>query len=632
MMKKILALVLSLVIMTSLFAGCGDNKTLDTGNFVDVDYKANEEALKYSDSSEMPDWKGDKLELTMWYANGSYNSKKNNIAENDVVSPEWERVTGVKFSDASFDNNGELTDARLSKIIASKQWPHVLWGMPGNNLNALVEEDLVWELTDLIPKYMPNLHALMEKGDFMRSKRPDGKIYEIDLTPPITYAYPDMPAEVVGRLTTPQGKDSAIYVRDDILRMLKPEAYTQDEIVAKYETNNGKFTEEEILNASINSKEEFFQFLRDIKELGVKHGNREVYPTFAYAGSDNWGLMTFLAGYLQGFYTNPGSYGSSYFTYLDAKTGKIEYMFDKPFFKEILWEFTQLVQDDVMSEDSLIDNRATFTEKCTNGEYAVLYGSEIPSLVTINDGGNGWKYRRVALNIPFDTENFVPMRDSLTGGTRFAFMKTSISAEQLPQILRAFDFTITDVGQKLIQWGPESAGLFTEDADGNRRFKDKALEDAAVYGKSSEPLIKYGLDSKAWPGTAYGVNRWKPIYVYDFVPNIQRLNNTYYTTAAYDPMETLQGVAPNIWQFTAEIPELKKAFDARTDFEKAMTKCLTAKNKEEFEKYYKTFVDKAVRSGYTDEALEKAQQYWEETVNAPYMKYLDEYLKENKKK
>ena len=85
-MKKTLSLILALVIIASLFAGCGDkNKTLDAGNFVDVDYKANEEALKYSDSSEMPDWKGDKLELTMWYANGSYNGKKNNIAENDVV-------------------------------------------------------------------------------------------------------------------------------------------------------------------------------------------------------------------------------------------------------------------------------------------------------------------------------------------------------------------------------------------------------------------------------------------------------------------------------------------------------------------------------------------------------------------
>lgn len=632
-MKKFLSIILTLVTMTSLFAGCGDkNETSVAGNFVDVDYKANEEALKYSDSSEMPDWNGDKLELTMWYANGSYSGKKNDIAENDVVSPEWERVTGVKFSDASFDNNGELTDAKLSKIIASKQWPHVLWGTPGNNLDALIEEDLVWELTDLIPKYMPNLNALMEKGDFMRSKRPDGKIYEIDLTAPVSYAYPDMPADVVGRLQTPQGKTSAVYVRDDILKKLKPEAYTRDEIEAKYNQNGGKFTEEEILNASINSKEEFFQFLKDIKALGVKEGNREVYPTFAYAGSDNWGLMAFLAGYLQGYYSSPGTYGSNYFTYLDPNTGNVEYMFDKPFFKEILWEFTQLVQEDVMSEDSLIDNRATFTEKCTNGEYAVLYGSEIPSLVTINNNANGFKYRRVALNIPFDTENFVPMNDALTGGTRYAFMKTTISEEQLPQILRAFDFMITDVGQKLIQWGPKSAGLFTEDADGKRRFNDKELEDAAVYGKSSEPLVKYGLDNKAWPGYAYGVNRWKPIYVYDFVPNIQRLDSTYYTTASYDPMETVQGVAPNIWQFTANVPALKEAFDARTDFEKAMTKCLTAKNEGEFEEYYNAFVDKAVRSGYTDEALEEANKYWKETVNGPYMKYFDEYLNENKNK
>lgn len=626
-MKKLFSVLLAAVMAASVLAGCGGNNSNagGSGAFADVAYKANEEALKYSDSSEMPDWEGEQIELTMWYANASYSGKKNDIAENDVVSPEWARVTGVKFSPASFDNNGELVDAKLSKIIASKEWPDILMGCPGNTLNTMIEEDLIWDLTELIPQYMPNLNAYLEKGDFGKSKRPDGKLYEVDLGVPLRYAYPDMSEEVLVRNTTPQSTTSSIWVRDDILKMIKPEAYTQAEILEKYENNQGKFTKEEILNASINSKEEFFQFLRDIKALGIKEGNREVYPTFAFAGSDNWGFMTFLAGYLQGFYGSPGNAGSNYFTYYDVETEKVEYMFDKPFFKEILKEFTELVREDVISEDSLIDNRSQFQEKCSSGQYAVLYGSEIPSVVTLNNNAEGYQYRKVTLNIPFNTEKFAPLLDELTGGTRYAFLKSEISAEELPQVLRAFDFMITDVGQKLIQWGPKTAGLFTEDAEGNRRYTDKEIEDAAVYGKANDSLVKYGLDNKAWPGYAYGMNRWKPIYVYDFVPNVSRLQ-MYYTTAIEEPLETVQGVAPNIWQFTANVPELKTAFDARTDFEKAMTKCLTAKTDEEFEEFYQTFVDKAVRSGYTEEALAKANEYWETIVNEPYMKYLDEFL------
>ena len=87
-MKKVLALVLALVVMATALVGCGDNTVEKSeGNFTDVDYKVNEEAVKFEDSSDMPDWTGNQLELTMWYANGSYSGKKNNISTDDVVHP-----------------------------------------------------------------------------------------------------------------------------------------------------------------------------------------------------------------------------------------------------------------------------------------------------------------------------------------------------------------------------------------------------------------------------------------------------------------------------------------------------------------------------------------------------------------
>ena len=58
-MKKLLAILLAVVLMSSLFVGCnGGQQTADLGEFVDVDYKFNVEADKVMDSSDMPDWTG----------------------------------------------------------------------------------------------------------------------------------------------------------------------------------------------------------------------------------------------------------------------------------------------------------------------------------------------------------------------------------------------------------------------------------------------------------------------------------------------------------------------------------------------------------------------------------------------
>ena len=624
-MKKVLALMLALGILSAALVGCGGKSSKSsTGNFIDVDYKVNEEAEKFEDSTDMPDWKGNQIELTMWYATGSYSAKKNKVSANDVVSPEWARVTGVKFADDSFDNNGDLVDARLAKIIATKKWPDIIWGCQGSTLQTLIEQDMLWDLTDLIPKYMPNLNALMKNG-FMASTRDDKKVYEIDLSPRIDYAYPDMPADIRVRTQIPQANTSYLWIRDDILKKIKPEAYTYDEIVAKYKTNDGKFTEEEILNASFNSKEEVIKFFRDVKALGEKVGNRDVYATYAFTGSDNWDFMGTLAGILNGWSSNISEFGQNYFTYFDKNTGKVELMLEQPFYKEAIRELTNLIAEDVICSDSLVDIRSKFEEKCATGQYAVLYGSTMPDINTLNKNAKGYKYRPVVVNIPFDTERFVPMVDNLAGGTRYAFLKNEISAEELPQVLRAFDFMLTDVGQKLIMWGPKSAGLFKETENG-RRFTKKEIEDEAVYGKSTDALLKYGLQNKQWPGYPSGVNKWNPAYIYDFVPNTSRLQY-FYSTGMITPAETVSGVAPNVWKFTAQVESIKKAWDARTDIESAMTKVLTATNDKEFETLYSTMLDKAERNGFTKEALAEADKYWRTNENSNYMDELRKYLK-----
>lgn len=627
-MKRILAVFLTVFVMASALIGCGEEKKITgTGNIKDVEYKFNEEASKYEDSSDMPDYAGEQLELRMWYGAGSYSAKGNNKSENDVVTPELARVTGVKFSDKSMDNGGEMQDAKLAKIIASKDWPDVLWKCQANVMDELIEQDLLWELSELIPKYMPNYYAITQKGEWMKSKRADGAVYEINMLAPVDYVYPDMKPEILARNEAPRTKTSYVMVRDDILKKIKPEALTQDEILEIFK-KNGKFTEEEILNAAFNSKEEFYQFMRDIKALGLTAGNREVYATYAFAGSDNWDFLTVFAGGLNGFNSSGGGPMNNYFTYFDVETGKIEYMFKQDFFKEEVRELTKLIQENVICQDSIIDSRATFEEKCATGQYAILYGTTAPDINTLNQNAQGYKYRKVILNIPWNESKFMAMRNSMENYGGYAFLKNQISEDEIAQVLRYFDFMLTDVGQKLVQWGPKSAGLFEEKENG-RRFVNKEVEEGAVYGVANGAQLKYGLANRQWPGYPDALNKWQPIYIYDSVPNLAKLNN-FFSTGVYDPIEFVQSTDVAIYTLNQYVPEALRFWDARTAYENALTKTLTAKDDAEFDALWQAMIDVAERNGLTDETLGELNTAWTTITNKEYMHNVEEYLKAHK--
>ncbi|MBE7023185.1 MAG: hypothetical protein E7412_01830 [Ruminococcaceae bacterium] len=616
-MKKAIAFLLALVVMSSLLVGCGDKSTSE--NAVDAnDIPFNVMAEEYDDISDMPDYTGKKLELKVWYCLGSYAPNRNKVATKDVVTPEVARVTGVTITpEGSFDNGGDTQDAKVAKVIATDTWPHLLIGCQKNTMAQLIEEDLVYDLTDLIPKYMPNLNKLLEKDDFLNDSRIDGRLYEITLSAPLEYVYPDMSPELIARNSNPKSDTGYVYVRDDILKKLKPDAYTQKELQAIFDKNH-TLTKEEILNGAFNSKEEFFDFLRQVKDLNIKVGNRKVYPTYARTGSDNWDLMTQLLGFLNGYNMYPTG-GENYFTYYDKQTGNIEYMFQQPDFKESIKEITALVQEDIVSQDSLVDNRASYEEKCANGEYAVLYGGGVPDIATINKNAekSGYQYRKVILNIPFNTEKYVNVKNNLTGGTKYAVLKNAVSEEDLPHVLRFIDFMATDVGQKVVQWGPKSAGLFKETENG-RRYTDPELEACMVNGEANQRDLYYNLNNKAWPGFPLATNRWQPVYIYDFTPNEAALNR-FMSTGLYNPIEYVQGIRYDIYNLASYNEGAEKFWNARAAFETALTKILTAKNDQQFESLYNDMVGVAERNGLTDKTLKELNDLWKNDLNKDYM-------------
>lgn len=615
-MKKILSLALVFVISVSLLAGCGKKK--EAVQYEDGGTPANLLADSVSDSSELPDWTGKKLELVKWYGAGQASIKRGRKAAEDVVTPEIARVTGVSFSEESFDNGDEMMDAKLAKIVATKDWPDILEEPESSVLEKLIEQDLVWDLTDYIPKYMPHLQAMIDLGGenpFFRSPRDDGKLYWFQMDPQLSYRYPDMDPQIRARAEAPVSPISFVYVRDDILKKIYPDALMQDDLEAIY-LKNGSYTKEEILDCAFDSADEFYEFLYKVKDLNVKRGNRKVFPTYACDGTDNWMLMTYL-GCLYGRYVQ-GLGGANYFTYYDKETEQIEYMFKQDFFKETVKDWANLVQDGVASLDSLVDNRAAFEQKVANGEYAVLYGSNIPLIDTINDQGNPFKYRKVYINVPVNEDKFL-VTGAVVGGYRYAILKPNVSEKDLIQILQYFDFMLTDVGSKLTYWGPKSAGLFTEDENGVRRYKDSELESCMVYGEENGKALNYGLKNQHWPGYPMSDTEFDPRIVYDLDPKRGNATTAYNMGTLETPKITI-AQSDSITNFNKQnIESINRFWNARTAFENALTKTLTAKDDKEFETLYKSMIQTAERNGLTDELLPELTDIFLNKMNKDYI-------------
>lgn len=610
-MKKYLSLFLVVIMMASLLTAC-KSKGEETANSGSSDVAVNELANTVEDSSDLPDWTGKKLDLKMWYGAGTSAMKRNAKATEDVVIPEIFRVTGVKFSDDSFDNGGELMDAKIAKIIAGNEWPDVVINPERAVLDKMIAGDMVYDLTDLIPKYCPNLMAMNEKGGdspILKSEREDGRIYKILTQVPIDYQYPDMDPALLARVKNPTDPIGYVYVRDDILKKLYPNAKTQDEIEALY-LEKGQFTKDEILDVTFKSKDEFFDFLYKIKALGIKEGSREVFPFYVADGIDNWSLLT-LMGFLYG---QPSTV--NYFTYWDKETDSVEYMFKQPFFKEILKDWTKLVQDEIASPDSLIDNRSVFEEKVNNGQYAVLYGQALPDQNVLNAGNKSFRYRKVYIDIPVNDDKFL-FNKTASEPNNYVILKNNVKEEDLPQVLRFFDFMVSETGQKLAYWGPRSAGLFTEE-NGVRRFIDNELAAEAVYNEAGEKRQYYNLEANAWPLYPICESIHQPKLVYDFEKKAS-LANKFFAMGTVEIPERTESEAPQIWTFDGYgIKGATSFWLARQSFEDAISKIFISKNDQEFDKYYGEMVKLAERNGLTDETLKEMNEAFK-VINAKYM-------------
>lgn len=629
-MKKIIALLLA-VSMLCILPSCVETPKQTAKEIQPVDF------ANYQDSEDIPDWQGEKLELVKWEQASNPNSSTNKtvIVTDDPVSKELERVTGITYSvDESFDNGGDNFDAVVAKLIATDEFPHIAEGIP--DPSSLIQGGYLWNVEPYLEKYAPTIYRMFGPdsktlyGDQWRYQMETyGGIYELGIGD-TAQAVKDL-KEKDGSVDFTENEISALmgngssaypyfYMRDDILKQLYPEAHTVAELQEIYK-QNGKFTQEEILDVPIESPQDFIDLLYKIKDLNLMDGKEKVYATFTHTGMDNWPVLVMLGSMFRYASATPGS-NVNYFSYYDMKDDTLKATFKQPWFKDVLKMWNKMIRDGVASEEALIDTNSIFKEKLNNGRYIVCYGSYYPTEESLN---GKYAYRKVFARYKVDMDSYLYNAYDYTSWNRYTFFKGALSEQQLIQVLQMLEFMATEAGQKLMNWGPKSAGYYVEESDGKLRFVDEEVQQLITDGKSfnTDKVKQMGLGA-TWP-TKIKLSTTK------YVRNIMYAEElgsweTAFDAALIEEQEFTPSYAPTIYgaETLVKIPEAKRFWDARNGFEEALVKVFAAQSDEEFEDLYQKMVDYAELNGLTDETFAQYNEFYKNELNALYMPYIRE--------
>jgi len=653
-LKRSLALIIALTLVFGIIASCArdeappppdDTAPVDTDTDTvtvdapepDEDGFVNLTSLfnTVSDSSELPDWTGEVLTLTHWEGHGMGDTHLH-VSENDVFWPEIERIFGIRIcKETSFDNGGVDLETRLTMLASTGAWPHIATRVIGGG--ELIDEGLLHDLTDLLPIYAPHYWDIINRASpgsarngYMNTGRHYGMAWYDNTLEILDQIYPgEIDPMRYQFVRHPDEWSFPLFVRDDILQLIFPDAKSQDDIEALF-MEQGYFTREQVYDVPLNSPQDVIDFLYAVRDTIAEHNittsaGRPVQTTFMSYGFDMWPLLMLFWAPMHGM----SSHNWNYFITFNRQTQQFERQFDTDFFREQMRILNQLVRDGVGSEESLIDTQDMFVNKLNSGEYAVAYTWWIPDENLLRAAGYDFRYRKVYFNIPQDTSVYMDFLFESAVDRDVISIFTTVPDEQVPQILQFFDFMFSDVGMKLQVWGPRTAGLFEELEDGTRRYLNPELEANMVFGVNNEMDIRYNLSSglmgvlgerwfaPAFPHIRMGIGaggRWNPAYAdYDMLemPRDPAQYVHFFSSAVFMPRTRfspapLRDVYP--W-FHFDIPEIEQWWAARDAWENdAMMRILAARSDDEFDQAFARMIQISEENGFTEDVLRLIEQ------------------------
>jgi len=592
-----------------------------------------------SDTSELPDWEGEILEANVWFAFGT-DFELGEIYDSNLPFKEVERVTGVRFvSDESFSNKGDSVDAAIPKLVASDGFPTYVKRLeqPTTVGRTLYDNGYLVDLTeyiekgwlDQVEKWVPREHF---DSAWAKCRTEDGKYYMIPDPQNLLNYYQGAGYDRDGLfdvdyynnyVQTPFSASGVmsmhtVYVREDILKEMYPDVLSMDEIKQIY-VEEGEFTEEQIFDVPLSSKDDFFSMLRDVKGL-LDSGNytgldgKEMEVTYGpNTDLDAWQLMDALPKMINGF-----GIGANYVTMMDRNAENESDLFvrsiDNDVYKEWIKDLNTLVNEDVIAKNSFVDNAAAFNEKIRNGHYAVIYGGSIDTFAFTIDGGD-WVYRPVWIKEEVNPNFGGTISEALVYAS--GIFNKDYTEEQIEQLVHCVNYLYSEVGVHNFITGPESAGLVTVNEDGTRTI----TEEGFAIMQDANKAVEYGVYNLSTE-SASGINFWtypqmdeaRNLVTYKYTNGVNRADRNPENAYAYYNPGNLPGwsqaenadvmkTEPYAYSAGLVFEEWQKFMESWSGFNNQMIKVIAAST-ENFDKEYNNLIQFCDENYLTEENVQ----------------------------
>lgn len=469
---QILALLLTLVMVFGLVA-CGKNDApaIDAPA---IDAPAADKPAADDPAAEEP------LEYTFLdavHASAPYGFDN----PDDIVTPWVEEKFGISVAEVTH-SAGQTPMEQINMMVAAGNLPDVVL-VTNDQVASAYATGAFADLSDYIGVMTETDKYISDTG--WNSLSVDGKIVAIPYSSvEIDQGNAEIMAKIDGDLYYQPNMNWTWVIQEDILTKLGYEFTSMAELQADLDANPRAITDEDVaLNPAIASFEDFEALLYAIKDLNLTVDGKPVYPL----SIPEWGLY-----HISSLFSRNGG-----FMY-DETTGEASGFIMNPGQKEFYKVIVKWLKDGILDPDFLIQKTEQYQEKVQSGRVAVTF--QIPDVTATRD----------ALKAASATNDLHPFDWPAPVYTDISYVDPSYPGgyyniminkdfEDIERLLTYFDWFQTEEAQQITTWGPESAGLYTTDANGNRVWADEALYAAISSGSETAEGVsaeKLGLYDK----------------------------------------------------------------------------------------------------------------------------------------
>lgn len=521
-LKRLISLLAAFCFIVSILAACGGQNAGDKQG--ENTNASSQQAQSSTSGSSDPAANFSELRLKVLGAVQTGNK----TPTQDVLTPIWREKTKVIPEIIAIPPGQDYLQWLQMQVVADTL-PDVLAASNGIFDNPQIydylrKENVLLEITlDDMKKYLPRIKERFEKLgvsiDEWYSANVDvrdNKLWYIPNAPNpnISKEVRDLPWRARSIGPTPY----AMYMRDDILKKIFPSAKTEAELKALFK-QKGKLEWSDIDDIPIKNAEDLYNYLKKVKELGVKVGNKEVIPAHPMMNADVGSLMWSM-------YTFPGFWWKDLVDRFYTKNGEMVYFAATPEWKEYIKWMNKCYNEGLFGEEIFIQKDDQREAKIINGEYAVFqrWNNVNGARKKSEDENRGYGFRLLyTFPIPLETKYQDATREIYTLQNNWGAIaiNKNVKSEYIPQILNWIDWNGSEEAAELRAWGtPE---MYTGDK-ADRRYKPeyRELEAYAVAGKQGEKDgLYYGLYMREGPGgtgwnhETYGIcctSEWAYIY------------------------------------------------------------------------------------------------------------------------